>query len=205
MDGVLIHSSPLHDRAYREALASLPIREFDYRWVAGMRTDEAIPLILKRNGIELTPDEVSSLATDKTRLARELISRNNPVAPHCVEVLTALSLVFPLALASSASEATVDLFLSRNELRGKFRSVLHGGDVHRAKPAPDIYLLACARINLEPSECLVVEDAVSGVEAAKSAGTPVWGITTTSSAAELKGAGADHIISGLRELLSLLP
>jgi len=203
MDGVLLLSSPLHDRAYREAFASLPIREFDYRSIAGMRTDEAIRLVLRKNGIAYTEEQLHALAGAKTRIARDLIARDNPIAPHCIDVLNALARVYPLALASSASQATVDLFLSSNGLREKFRSVLHGGDVHRAKPAPDIYQLACSRLGLEPSECLVVEDAVSGVEAAKAAGTVVWGITTTSSPDELTRADADHIISSLEELLAL--
>lgn len=204
MDGVLIHSSPLHDRAYRDALASLPIRDFDYRTVAGMRTDEAIPLVLAKNGIAFTKEQVASLASSKTRIARELIAQSNPVDPYCVEVLRALERCYPLALASSASEATVDLFLTTNKVREQFRCILHGGDVHRAKPAPDIYQLACQRLGQAPSDCLVVEDAVSGVEAGKAAGTVVWGITNTSSAEDLSNAGADRIISSLQELLVLV-
>jgi HAD superfamily hydrolase (TIGR01509 family) len=203
MDGVLLHSSPLHDRAYREALASLPIREFDYRSVAGMRTDEAVSLVLAKNGIPATEELVASLASNKTRIARDLISRNNPIDRHCVAVITALARMYPLALASSASQGTVDLFLSTNGLREKFRCVLHGRDVHRAKPAPDIYLLACSRLGFEPSECLVIEDATSGVQAAKAAGTIVWGLPSSSSADELTRAGADHTIASLEDLLAL--
>ncbi len=203
MDGVLVLSSPLHDRAYREALAELPIRQFDYRSVAGMRTDEAVRAVLKENGINLTEEQIASIAENKSRIARELIVRHNPIAPHCVEVLNALAAVYPLALASSASEATIDVVLAHNGLRDKFAAVLHGADVHSAKPAPDIYQLACSRMQLPPSECLVIEDASSGVQSAKTAGTAVWAITTTSSAEQLKLAGADKIISDLLDLLVL--
>lgn len=203
MDGVLLYSSPLHDRAYREALASLAIQEFDYRSVAGMRTDEAVALILANNHITVNEEQAASIARTKTRIARDLIAHENPIAQGCIETLNALAPVYPLVLASSASELTIDLFLTRNSLRDKFRSVLHGGDVKYAKPAPDIYQLACRRIDLPPSECLVVEDAGSGVQSAKAAGTAVWGITTTSTADELRSSGADHIIGHLEELLAL--
>ncbi len=203
MDGVLLDSSPLHDHAYREAFTGLPVRQFDYRSVAGMRTDEAVRAVLKENAIPFTEEQVASLASAKSLVARDLIARKNPIAPRCSEVLNALAAQHPLALASSASEATIDVFLTQNGLRAKFVSVLHGGDVHSAKPAPDIYRLACQRLRLSPSECLVIEDAVSGVQAAKAAGTAVWGITTTSTADQLTRAGADRIIAGLEDLLVL--
>jgi len=203
MDGVLLDSSPLHDHAYREAFAGLPIRQFEYRSVAGMRTDEAVRAVLKENGVAQTEEQIASIASTKSSIAREQIDRKNPIAPHCVDVLNALARVYPLALASSASEATINVFLTRNGLREKFAALLHGGDVHSAKPAPDIYQLACRELRLQPSECLVIEDAISGVQAAKAAGTAVWAITTTSSASELENAGADKIISDLQDLLAL--
>jgi beta-phosphoglucomutase len=203
LDGVLLHSSPLHEQAFREALDSLPIREFTYGSVAGMRTDEAIRTILAENGIQCCEKQLMLIADKKSRIARDLIASHNPIEPRCKQILAALSRLYRLGLASSGSEATVDLFLSRNGLREMFSCILHGGDVPKAKPSPQIYELACQRMHLAPQECLVIEDAAKGVQAAKAAGAMVWGIPTTCAANELTLAGADSIIYRLDDLLAL--
>ena len=204
MDGVLLHSSPIHERAFRDALADLPVQTFEYASVAGMRTDEALRAILTQNDIPQSSDMIASLAAVKSRRAREAIARDNPVDPQCGAVLGRLARKYLLALASSASEATVDLFVDRNAVRERFSCILNGSDVRCAKPAPDIYELACRRLGLPPSECLIVEDAVSGVRAGKSAGATVWGLASTCSANELKEAGADRVLDGLGDLVTAL-
>lgn len=203
MDGVLLNSAVMHERAFRDVLEPLGVRVFDYSRVTGMRTDEALRLTLAQNGIPFSLAQVDALAAEKSRIARELIAASNPVVPSCAEVLAALSGCCSLALASSASKETVDLFLTRNALTGRFQCVLHGGDVRRAKPEPEIYELACQRLELSPAECLIVEDAVSGVRAGKAAGATVWGIPATCPAQALVDAGADRIIHRLEYLLTL--
>src|SRR5947209_7250805 len=91
MDGVLLHSSPLHEKAYREALSHLPIRNFDYRAIAGMRTRDAVALVLANNNISYNEEEAASIAHSKTAIALELIRRANPIADDCIEVLRQLS------------------------------------------------------------------------------------------------------------------
>jgi beta-phosphoglucomutase len=204
MDGVLLHSSPINECAFRDVLADLPIHTFEYTAVAGMRTDEALQTILMQNDIPHSGELIASLAAAKTRRAREKIARDNPVDPQCGAVLERLARKYLLALASSASEATVDLFVDRNAVRERFSCILNGSDVRGAKPAPDIYELACRRLGLPPSECLIVEDAVSGVRAGKSAGATVWGLASTCSANELKQAGADRVLDGLGDLVTAL-
>jgi beta-phosphoglucomutase len=203
MDGVIIHSSPLHERAYREVLHDLPIVSFHYPAVAGMRTDQALRRILAENGVPFTETELAARSEAKSRRARQLLADENPIDSQCHEVLTKLAARHKLALASSASRQTVEQFLDRNHLHDSFVSVLSGADVAFAKPAPEIYELSCARLGCPPSHCLVIEDAVSGVLAGKAAGTTVWAITTTCGAKELKEAGADAIISRLDDLLVL--
>ena len=204
MDGVLLHSSPIHERAFRDALADLPVRTFEYSSVAGMRTDEALRTILSQNDIPQSGELISSLAAAKTRQAREAIARDNPVDPQCGAVLERLARKYALALASSASAATVDLFVDRNAVRERFSCILNGADVRCAKPAPDIYELACRRLGLPPSECLIVEDAANGVRAGKSAGATVWGLASTCSAYVLKQAGADRVLDNLGDLVTVL-
>ena len=204
MDGVLLLSSSIHDEAYREALAPFALSRFDYSEIAGRRTDEALRYVFSDNGIECTDEEVARISSLKSRLARQKLAEKKPIAAGAVPLLRTLAEAYPLALASSASEGTVDLFLKLSGLGDVFTAILNGADVPVAKPAPEIYLLACSRLSLAPSRCLVVEDAVSGVIAGKAAGAIVWGLSSDSAARDLRDAGADRVIGTLDELYELV-
>ena len=203
MDGVLIDTSPIHEAAYREALRAFPIPHFRYPRVAGMRSADGMRRILGDHGIHLSAQEIAGLAAEKSSIALARIVALNPIVPGARAVLEALSKRSKLALASSASPAAVAAFLDRNELRPLFRCVVHSGDVQNAKPAPEIFELAIARLGLAPADAMVVEDAVAGIEAAKAAGATACGIISTCDAAELRAAGADLIIHQLADLLQM--
>lgn len=101
-----------------------------------------------------------------------------------------------LAVASSADLVKVNINLDEIGLeRSLFGAIVTGLDVERKKPAPDIFMKAAQLLDVHPSKCLVVEDAVSGVEAGKAAGAKVLGLTTSFSADRL--TGADWITSTL--------
>lgn len=203
MDGVLLHSSPIHDAAYREALHALPILDFCYSRVAGMRSLDGVRAILNRNHISLPEERIHALASEKSRIALAQIMAQNPIVPGAGDLLRNLTRRFLLALASSASAASVETFLDRNDLRGAFHCVVHSGDVRNAKPSPEIFTLAIGRLGIAPASSLVVEDAVSGIQASKAAGAPACGIPSTCCAEELVRAGADLMIDRLEDLLEI--
>jgi beta-phosphoglucomutase len=96
---------------------------------------------------------------------------------------------FKLAVASAADKVKVDVNLSILDLPpGTFDTVVNGLDVVHKKPDPEIFLLAAKRLGLHPGECLVVEDAVNGVAAAKAAGAKCLGITTSFTEEQLSAA-----------------
>lgn len=78
-----------------------------------------------------------------------------------------------------------------------FDQTVNGQDVEHKKPAPDIYLIAARKLGVDPKNCLVVEDAQNGVEAAKAAGCKCLGLTTSFSAEQLREKGADWIAADL--------
>ena len=203
MDGVLLASSAIHEAAYREALDGLPIREFQYTRLAGLSTRDGICAVLAANAIELPEQQIDSIAAAKSKIALERILAANPIVPGAPRVLRELSARHALGLASSASPASVNAFVDRNGLRSLFRCVLHSGHVARAKPDPEIFLLAAQRLGLAASHCLVVEDAVAGIQAAKAAGAWACGIPNNRPAHELERAGADFIIQRLESLLEI--
>lgn len=198
-----MNSSPIHAAAYQEALRELPIQNFVYSRVAGMRSLDGIRAVLKENSITLPEEDVAALAQAKSRIALVRIIQENPLFPGALEVLKTLASRIKLALATSASEPAVNAFLDRNQLRPLFQSVVHSGDVRNAKPSPEIFESAIARLGLHAADALVVEDAVAGIQAAKAAGAIACGIPTTCPAIELQRAGADLIIDDLEDLLEI--
>jgi len=201
MDGVLLDSSPIHAAAYVEALESLPIHTFQYSRLAGLRSKDGVRRILSENGIALAEREIDSLAAVKSKIALERMVRENPILPGACAVLEALSRRCKVALASSGSAASVNAFLDCNGLRSFFECVLHSGDIVSAKPSPEIFLTAFHRLGIAPEKCLVVEDAVAGIQAAKGAGGVACGIPSTCASCDLEQAGADFIIDTLEDLL----
>ena len=106
-----------------------------------------------------------------------------------------------LAVASSADRVKVSINLTEIGVPSEtFDAVISGSDVTHKKPHPEVFLTAAGRLGLEPTACVVVEDAPSGVKAAKAAGAGCLGLTTSFSEAELREAGADWIAPDLAHL-----
>ena len=112
---------------------------------------------------------------------------------------------FKIAVASSADAVKVKVNLKCMGLQAEdFGAVITGTDVVRNKPFPDVFLLAAEKIGADPAQSLVVEDAVSGCQAAKAAGMACIGVTSTFPAEKLSEAGADHIVSRTVDILPIL-
>jgi beta-phosphoglucomutase len=200
LDGVLFLSTPVHDEAFRKTFASVGIASFDYPRFAGMRTKKTIEAVLQEHGLHLSQAEIERLARFKTDLAYSELRLRKPVAPQCREVLCGLREHCRLGLGSSASKRNVDLFFELSGCRPFFSCVLDGSSVREAKPSPEIYLSCCAHLGVEPADCVIVEDAILGVQAAKAAGAVTCAIASTVSARELYGCGADTVIDSLEQL-----
>jgi len=116
------------------------------------------------------------LPADMAHLAATFVARVGDLAlkPGCLELIEAAgSRGLPRAVASSSTRALVDAVLSRFGLDETFQAVVTGECVARAKPWPDIFLEASARLGTAPADCVVLEDSLAGVRAARSAGMTV--------------------------------
>jgi beta-phosphoglucomutase len=203
LDGVLWESTGSHRAAFEQVLRREGIENFDYGPYAGMRTTDVMRNVFEQRGRNLEPGEYERLAGEKSRLAREFIKRDAPLAAGCREVLAALRASHRLGLASSGSRSSVELFLEMSQTRDCFTSVLSGDDVRRAKPDAEIYLRTAAALAVAPGEMLVVEDAVSGVRAACAAGSPALGLSRDpEQAGRLLAAGAVEVVAELKEIVS---
>lgn len=124
------------------------------------------------------------------------------ILPDVELVVKALSERYPLAINTGTRHILVDSFLHKYNLSKYFSHVIAAEDIKSGKPDPESYLLACRRLGVSPSDCLVVEDGVSGIVSAKAAGCYVAGITNSLSTQSLKDLGCYAMITKLREIMA---
>lgn len=200
MDGVLVDSEPFICEAAIRMFAErqLRVRPEDFIPFVGAGEDRYIGGVAEKYGFAL------DLERDKARTyaiyADIVRGRLDPLPGAREFIANARKLGLKLAVASSADLVKVETNLQ--ELRfpeDTFDAVITGLDVVNKKPDPEIFLMAASAMSVEPSLCLVVEDAVNGVLAAKAAGMRCLGITTSFTARELAAAGADWTAPNLAE------
>ena len=202
MDGVLMLSCEIHKTAFNKVFSEIGIHLQNYSDYAGMRTDEVFCRVLKENNYkDCSVKTINELTIKKRAAAQKLLKKNLKLAEGTIEVVKSLSKKYKLGLASSASPETVNQFFKKSGLNDCFSCVINGTMIENAKPAPDIYLLALNKLNSTKQNSLVIEDAVSGIKAAKSAGLTAYGITGTDSKKNLISAGADKVLTKLHDLI----
>lgn len=190
-DGVVIDSSAQHEHSW-ELLASetsRPLPEGHFKKGFGKKNQVIIPDIL---GWTTDPAEVDRLADRKESIYRDLVRQTGVhILPGARELLAALrSENIPRAIASSTPRENLQAIFTATGLDEYFDAVVCGDDVVNGKPAPDIFLLAAEKLGLPPADCLVIEDAHAGIEAARRAGIPVLAVATTNPLHDLAAATA---------------
>jgi HAD superfamily hydrolase (TIGR01509 family) len=179
MDGVLVHSMPLHTLAWERYLASLSITidNLEQR-MHGKRNSELVRDLIDPN---LPEDVIFHHGAEKERLFREMMiadGLSQYAIPGIEEFLTRHR-ALPKAVASNAEPQNIDFVLDHFHLRPYFPVTVNGMQVARPKPFPDVFLEAARQLNTTPGQCIVFEDSPTGVEAARSAGMRVVGVETT--------------------------
>jgi len=195
MDGVLCESEPFICRAATEMfkeLYDLEVQAEDFLPFVGTGEARFIGGPAEKYGLDIDIDKAKS-RTYKIYL-RLIRGRLKPTIGAGEFIDWCRRLGLKLAVATSADVVKMRGNLREIDLPPElFDAVVTGEDIARKKPAPDIFVLAASRLGLRPQECLVVEDAVTGVQAAKSAGCKCLGLTTSFSEGDLLAAGADWV------------
>src|ERR1700733_13642966 len=145
----------------------------------------------------------STALNEKTRIY-EQEEQGIRIVPGAIEFVRWAAQHYRLALATSATARNRVTTLNRLGIANSFEVASDLGDVSEPKPSPEIYLTVTSRLALQPSQCLVVEDALTGVLSAKRAGCCVSALTRTFAAHELLGVGADFIFEDFQSLEGLL-
>ena len=206
MDGVLVDTGAFHYQSWKETFEELnvPFDEEDFRKTFGMNNAGILEQI---TGRKPSPEEVSQISHKKESLFREL-------AKGKVELLPGVSVwleqfrawEFKQAITSSAPPENIEFLVDELKIREYFDEIVSGFDL-LGKPNPDVYLKAADALLVTPNACIVIEDAIAGVEGAKRAGMKCVAVTTTNPADQL--AKADLVFKHLgkmdgKDLKSLL-
>lgn len=198
MDGVIIDSNPFH---------KISLRQFCEKYGFHLSDEELVKRIYGRTNKEwitnlfgpLPHDRLIELEEEKEGLFRELFK-------HDIKALNGLDHFLrklkneniPTAIGTSAPRSNVDYVLEHTKLGEYFSVILDESHVEHGKPNPEIYLKVAASLSFDPARCIVFEDSLSGVEAARRAGSKVVGVSTTHSEEEL--SHTDLVINDFSDL-----
>jgi HAD superfamily hydrolase (TIGR01509 family) len=175
LDGVLVDSEHVWDEV-RERLA----RERGGRWheraqadMMGMSSTEWARYMHDVIGLEDAPAEINA---EVVRRMRVRYDEDLPLLPGAVDAVRRLAAAFRLGLASSSNRPLIDAVLAAAGLDELFEVTVSSEEVARGKPAPDVYLEAARRLDVEPSACAAIEDSANGIRSAHAAGMRVLAI-----------------------------
>ncbi len=193
MDGTLINSEEFHWISWRDTMANegIVITREQFLSSFGQRNDSILSRWL---GAAATPERMERIANAKEELYRRLIRENGisplPGVANWVRQLHEQGWL--QAVASSAPRANIEVVLAALAATHTFQALVSAEDVRKGKPDPEVYLTAASRVGVLPERCIVVEDAVAGIEGARRAGMRTIGVSHNGQA-----LGADLVVQSL--------
>ena len=205
-DGVIADSEPLHLRAYQKVLQpegiELPKEDYYARYL-GYDDVGLFQALARDRGIAVTTAKVDGWVDSKSQIIEQLLSSDAIVFPGAAECVRMFAGRVPVAVASGALEPEIAMVLRHAGLLDCFRAIASASDGVRGKPAPDLYLLAMAKLqalgaSIDASSCIAIEDSHWGLEAARKAGLRCVAVTNTYAAGDL--ALADLVVERLSDL-----
>jgi HAD superfamily hydrolase (TIGR01509 family) len=200
MDGVICDSMPLYEQSTQKVIEELggKVELAELRDFAAFPATQVMKILLNR--FELDSALLEKAVQRKHEVLLE-IARDLKPFPGAIELFDSLKRDgFKLAIGSSSRYIFVNFVAQKFALEKYFDGIFSTQEVSNGKPFPDIYLFAAKQLGVSPQECVVVEDAWHGIDAAKAAGMKCIAVTNTFSAEKLKKA--DRIVDSLEELSS---
>jgi len=207
-DGVIANSEPLHLRAFQDVFgpAGLPIDAAEYyaRYL-GYDDEGMVDALTADRGVVLDRGRRTALLEIKARRLAELLRQPDVLFPGAAACVRELASHVPLAIASGALRAEIELVLDAAGLRDCFHDIVAAGETPSGKPAPDPYLRALALLQargLVPAgaarRTVAIEDSHFGLAAARAAGLRTVALTTSHPAGEL--GGADLVLPAIADV-----
>ncbi len=179
LDGVLVDTAVFHFMSWGRLAKELgfSLKDEDNEELKGVSRMKALDIVLKKGNVEADEERRIELATRKNDWYREYIREMKPedVLPGVREYLESMvARNVPLAVASASKNAPT--ILEQCDLRKYFKSMVDGNRTTKAKPDPEVFLLAASELGVAPENCAVFEDAIAGVEGALAGGMTAIGI-----------------------------
>jgi HAD superfamily hydrolase (TIGR01509 family) len=205
-DGVIADTEPLHFAAFQRVLAEEGItltREDYYSHYLALDDRGCFRKVFSSSGKPLTQDRLIDLIARKASYIEPVMRAQISLFPGAAEFIRGSAKQYPLAVASGALRREIELILECGRVEDCFQAIVSAEDVTRGKPDPESFLKALALINerngyaIAPGECLVIEDSIHGIQAARLAGMRRLAVTNTYSKDQL--SEADSVVDSLAE------
>jgi beta-phosphoglucomutase len=204
-DGVIADSEPLHLQAYQSVLGRDNIqltRDEYYEKYLGYDDVGLFEALARDRNLAIDGARVDAWIASKSRIIEQLLTADSVLFPGAVACVKACASHVPLAIASGALEPEIRIVLEHAGLIGCFQAIASASDGVRGKPAPDLYLLAIAKLHetvrVDARSCIAIEDSHWGLEAARAAGLRCVAVTHTYPATEL--SAADLVVDRLSDI-----
>ncbi len=197
MDGVLADTGPLHFITWEHVLTAqgIPFNREKFNFIYGLKNRDLLPYL---TGKPVESAWAEQIAAQKELAFRQMLPGKLLPLPGVIDWLKRFrSWGCKQAVASSAPPENVEALVDELHIRPYFDALVTPGDLP-GKPDPAVFLLAACRIGVPPENCLVIEDAIPGVQAAKRAGMRCIAVTTTNPPGAL--TMADIVVEKLAQL-----
>lgn len=198
LDGVLCSTDQYHFQAWQQLAHKLgiPFSQEDNHAMRGVSRMDCLEILLKKGGLVCSETEKRALAEEKNQQYRQLLQQmSTSVLSSDVRSTLLLLRQKGRKLAVGSSSKNAGLILDRIGLEVFFDAVVDGNSISHSKPHPEVFLKAAERLELSPAQCLVVEDAEAGIEAACRGGFDCAALGCT--------GNARWKIQSLKELLTI--
>ncbi|MTI40665.1 beta-phosphoglucomutase [Fulvivirga lutimaris] len=179
LDGVIVDTVPAHYVAWK-AMAdelNIPFTEEENEHLKGLSRTESMLKILELGNVTKSEEEITDYTTRKNNIYVEIISKMTPqdILPGVLDFIQLLK-ENGIATAIGSSSKNTPTILKAVGLDTTFDAIVDGNQVTHSKPDPEVFLMGAAKLGVKPEECVVLEDAISGVEAAKRGGMKCVGV-----------------------------
>lgn len=198
LDGVIVDTAVYHYKAWRRLANQLgfDFTEEQNEQLKGISRIESLKIILNWGSVTKTEAEMQELATLKNTWYVEMITKMTPsdILPGAKEFLEEVRANKYLTALGSASKNS-EMILKQIGLMHLFDALVDGNKVTKSKPDPEVFLVGAKELNVKPEECVVFEDAIAGVQAAKVGNMKAVGIGEPDVLSK-----ADLVVKGLFEM-----
>jgi beta-phosphoglucomutase len=202
-DGVLIETFDSYLQAYTKVLSKIgiKIKGNDVAKRYGIKGPEIIKQIAAENGKNITDEQAKELANEKDKLYLKFSEKKMKLLPGVKKLLIYLKKKkYKIGIASSASRETIEQMIRVTKIKNYINTCVDGFEVKSSKPDPEIFLKCAEKLKVKPEDCIVIEDSIHGIEAAKRAGMKSLAVTTgQATRKDLEGLNPNWVLDSLED------